>query len=292
MGNNWESSEDIIASWPSGTPYTLPKSNSAKYEHNALYLSTKGGTTEICPSNIWLGSSVEKLSDNRVIVRHTIDRSKLPEDGTFEIFWYWNIQKENIGEPINILQAGGPWVWGQKHMGALPNTFFAPYGLYIGKERFISHSGLFDYTLRNTQWIVASVLKQTLWANYRDDGPPKVEWSSLLPYDVMNFHSPAIVEIAMEIDYDFNIDNLLLSSDKEEMPEINCSIYPTLANNVININTQEIVDAIEIFNMDGSHQLVSLKSDKVIDISKFDKGVYLVRIMTNKGSKTLKFIKS
>ncbi|VXA94661.1 putative Por secretion system C-terminal sorting domain-containing protein [Flavobacterium sp. 9AF] len=71
--------------------------------------------------------------------------------------------------------------------------------------------------------------------------------------------------------------------------ESNLIFYPNPVNNILNIQSIDEVEAIEIFSLTGQ-KIVSNKFDNKIDISSLQSGIYLVEIKTVSGKKVAKKI--
>ena len=71
------------------------------------------------------------------------------------------------------------------------------------------------------------------------------------------------------------------------------SIYPNPTNSEVNISSENIINSIEIFNSLGQRVYYSVvnSTDKVIDISSFTNGVYILGVNTEKGVIRKKIIK-
>ncbi|MCD9853929.1 T9SS type A sorting domain-containing protein [Epilithonimonas sp. JDS] len=71
----------------------------------------------------------------------------------------------------------------------------------------------------------------------------------------------------------------------------NFSIYPNPSSDLINIVTKEKIKNIEIYDSTGRKVTAELNLNNQIDIRKLIKGVYYIRITTDKNNLTSKFIK-
>lgn len=71
--------------------------------------------------------------------------------------------------------------------------------------------------------------------------------------------------------------------------KIKVSIYPNPIQNELHIETGEVVNSVEIFDLLGKQILKSI--NKNIDVSGLEKGIYLVKINTDNGILTQKIIK-
>ena len=68
-------------------------------------------------------------------------------------------------------------------------------------------------------------------------------------------------------------------------------IYPNPANNYLNIDTNENINEISIYNVVGVMVYSEQNFNGTIDLSNFNNGVYFIRISTEKGDITKRFIK-
>ena len=73
------------------------------------------------------------------------------------------------------------------------------------------------------------------------------------------------------------------------------TLFPNPTNNILNIKIYENrnveISKIEITNLLGQIVFSEEKSNTKIDVSKFQSGIYLLKLTTNKGSWSGKFIK-
>ncbi|MCW3159693.1 T9SS type A sorting domain-containing protein [Chryseobacterium oryctis] len=67
------------------------------------------------------------------------------------------------------------------------------------------------------------------------------------------------------------------------------AIYPNPVKDVLNINTDERIISVHIYNMSG--QELKLGKEKNIRVSDLVKGTYILKITTDKGARTEKFVK-
>ncbi|MDR0789197.1 MAG: T9SS type A sorting domain-containing protein [Bacteroidales bacterium] len=66
------------------------------------------------------------------------------------------------------------------------------------------------------------------------------------------------------------------------------SIYPNPAKDVLNIGCSDKVESVEIFNLLGQQVYAGIKT--TIDVGNFAKGNYVVKVYTDKGVMTRKFV--
>ena len=73
--------------------------------------------------------------------------------------------------------------------------------------------------------------------------------------------------------------------------DMNVSVYPNPANNVLNINANSNINRVEVYNMMG--QMVGMYDvndmNTQINTTSFANGVYMVKIETENGTSTKKF---
>lgn len=84
------------------------------------------------------------------------------------------------------------------------------------------------------------------------------------------------------------VKNAALSTNQFE--KANIKIYPNPVQNQLNIESQEEVLSIEIFDFLGKH-ILTFNGAKTIDVSELQSGIYLLKINTNQGSSIQKIIK-
>lgn len=83
------------------------------------------------------------------------------------------------------------------------------------------------------------------------------------------------------------VKNTSLSTN--QIDKSKASVYPNPVQNQLNVESQEIINNIEIFDLLGKQILVS--EEKSIDVSGLQSGIYLLKITTNNGILTQKIIK-
>ena len=77
----------------------------------------------------------------------------------------------------------------------------------------------------------------------------------------------------------------------ENTSESVINLYPNPANNYINISSDEKIDQIEIYNLRGKKMAGFSEFDKGINIEKLPVGIYFIKLKTEEGLITKKFIK-
>lgn len=102
-----------------------------------------------------------------------------------------------------------------------------------------------------------------------------------------NVTAPVVNNAALRIDnIRFTKSNLAVSDIAK--PKI--QVYPNPVKDILNIETTEKIDIIEVYNAEG--RLVNVATQtKTVDFSKNEKGIYIVKIHTKAGVETQKIIK-
>lgn len=80
------------------------------------------------------------------------------------------------------------------------------------------------------------------------------------------------------------------SNDIETASAIDFAIYPNPVSNTLNIDCDQEVSKIEVFDMQGKKMTIA-DNATAINVSTLDKGIYLVRIITNEGVGVRTFVK-
>lgn len=93
-----------------------------------------------------------------------------------------------------------------------------------------------------------------------------------------------------------NLSNLTLNTT-DFPPNIhedksNIKIYPNPTANYLNIETKDNIDEINLYNNNGQLIKIHLNPTKSINLSKYPKGIYYIRIKTNTTTETKKVIKN
>ncbi|KQT16972.1 hypothetical protein ASG31_11440 [Chryseobacterium sp. Leaf404] len=86
----------------------------------------------------------------------------------------------------------------------------------------------------------------------------------------------------------------LTLSVSEAKQEIEAKIYPNPTSGMVNVSAENEIEVITFYSLNGQ----ILKTEKInrerkisLDISGFSSGIYLIKVKTNKGEKTVKIIK-
>ena len=93
----------------------------------------------------------------------------------------------------------------------------------------------------------------------------------------------------------FDLDDVVVSGilSNENFTSSKLNVYPNPAQNILNINYNEVINRVEIFNILG--QSVIAKNinaiETSIDLSELTSGTYIANIIANDGVKTVKIIK-
>ncbi len=106
---------------------------------------------------------------------------------------------------------------------------------------------------------------------------PRIQDSSWVPYEMLVF--PILNRKTSSLD-EINVDNRV-------------EVYPNPSSKEININSQFIINSIEILNSLGQRVYKEKinTTNKTIDISALNKGIYIIELKTEKGIIHRKFIK-
>jgi len=76
----------------------------------------------------------------------------------------------------------------------------------------------------------------------------------------------------------------------EDTAQINFTIYPNPTQNILNIESQQPIERVKIYNLQG--QLIKEVSPINVDISQFNAGLYFVQVTIEGKTVTKKFIKN
>ena len=75
----------------------------------------------------------------------------------------------------------------------------------------------------------------------------------------------------------------------EDNTQINFTIYPIPAQDVLNIESQQQIETVKIYNLQG--QLIKTDTYSSVDVSQFSSGLYFVQVAIDGQSSTKRFIK-
>ena len=76
---------------------------------------------------------------------------------------------------------------------------------------------------------------------------------------------------------------------KQSVSNSNINIYPNPTNGLLNINTNENINSISIYNIIGK-QVLNTIDKETINISSLEDGIYFIDITTEKGIYTQRII--
>lgn len=79
-----------------------------------------------------------------------------------------------------------------------------------------------------------------------------------------------------------------LNTEEIAKPEI--KIFPNPTNNIVNLISETSIETIEMFDMTGK-LIITLQNQKVIDLSNYEKGIYLLKMHVNGMVTTQKIVK-
>jgi hypothetical protein len=129
-----------------------------------------------------------------------------------------------------------------------------------------TYSKTYTYTL-NSNWVVDNLTLIAFVNNHETDVNNRA---------ILNANSIKVKDLPVGI---------------SEFNESRTTIYPNPATNVLNVISEKEIRNVEIYNVQG--QLVKSISDNVnsIGISELNDGIYFVKIYTENGTATHKFIK-
>ena len=135
-----------------------------------------------------------------------------------------------------------------------------------------SFTSVFSETLESGEWEQRTV---------NIDG----NWAGQTIYIAFQHHNSSDM-------YMMKIDNLSVTAlTGVESHELNTTIFPNPANNVLNINSNSNINRVEVYNMMG--QMIGMYNvndlNTQINTNSFANGVYMVKIETENGTTTKKF---
>ncbi len=124
----------------------------------------------------------------------------------------------------------------------------------------------------------------TLSTSYWDNLPSDIDYSTGKLY-VMGYSATGIVSL-----YRFNLGSIL-STNQNNIFDNNISIYPNPAQNILNIQTEEKINTINIIDMLGRNSVINNFNNNQVDVSNLSSGLYFITIQAENGSFKQKFIK-
>jgi len=95
---------------------------------------------------------------------------------------------------------------------------------------------------------------------------------------------------AASVDFAFNA-SISVTTGISEIISSNFNVYPNPAKDVLRINTNETIEEINIYSVSGALVKTVINNTSSINISDFNKGMYLLFIKTDQGIKQSRFIK-
>jgi len=92
----------------------------------------------------------------------------------------------------------------------------------------------------------------------------------------------------------FNVDNIIIENmgnmNVKNIDAINFSVVPNPAADYLSIHSNEKINSVEIIDVNG-RKIIEVKEFSKINIKTLNSGTYFVKIKTDKGSVSKKFIK-
>lgn len=100
-------------------------------------------------------------------------------------------------------------------------------------------------------------------------------------------------------DNDFEFDNIYVSTNEvmttnNSLLPLEVKIYPNPTSNVLNIQAQEVIEAIEVYNLLGHKliQRVANQNKTTLSIANLNTGIYLVKVIARGKTYTTKVVKN
>lgn len=197
-------------------------------------------------------------------------------------------------------------------IGVTENTTMSFWACAQDEDYYFEHFGVAVSTTGNTsaadfttikEWtLTAKETRAGTWHEYTVDLSEyagQFIWVALRHFNSTNVFIICVDDISinnfvryMEFNSSFNVIIGTVSLTENEM---NTEIYPNPVENQLYINTKEDINEIEIYNLLGIKlysEIINQGNEKVLDMSNFESGVYLVKIRTDKGTETLKIHKN
>ncbi|MFC0605357.1 T9SS type A sorting domain-containing protein [Winogradskyella pulchriflava] len=75
----------------------------------------------------------------------------------------------------------------------------------------------------------------------------------------------------------------------DEVPTLEFSIHPNPAKNKITVNTDLVLDKVELYDITG--KLINTYNTKTLDVSEYNSGVYLLKVFTGTKTTIKRFVK-
>jgi hypothetical protein len=166
----------------------------------------------------------------------------------------------------------------------------------IGHSAFAFCSGLTSVTIPNS---VTSIMNN---AFHNCSGLTSVTCHAITPptinyatFDGISanalFYVPCVSEaayLAAQYWSGFNYGECFTENGLNDVDVVEVTIYPNPVKDVLNIDCFDKVESVEIFNLLGQQVYAGTKT--TIDVSNFAKGNYVVKVYTDKGVMTKKFV--
>ena len=143
----------------------------------------------------------------------------------------------------------------------------------------LAYSSLYVNNLADTN-IVFGGMTKVLTATHR-----------VTPY--LKYHLKIAVCDVEDYDFDSSLllgaNNFIITGDKEIKNNVSFSVFPNPVTDNFQIQTSLQIKNIEITDITG--RIICITTNKVINCSSFAKGIYFVKVQTEKGEAVEKFIK-
>jgi len=164
--------------WPQGEPFTLnvPPGPEA-LRPNVLYEIERGiGSFDgrigpPLPAEAWTSLQPERLADGPILLRHRLDRRRLPTEA--HVIWAWRLSDAEASAPVRIPLKSGEGVVRIEEEGLAGfrlRHWIASDAFHVGRTQFTPFGPfVFGRKPEHPGWLFAKVLDQSLTAEFKGE---------------------------------------------------------------------------------------------------------------------------
>lgn len=268
--------------------------NYAKFKvyKNKLYFIADDGANG---REIWITDGTEQGTQLFIDINATSNQYSIEEgDITQQLFFIYNdkmyFKATNTFSASNLPNNIEPWVTDGTVQGTTMIADLNPNGSSLN-----TYNSFFVY---NDKLLFTGVdfndsTKGTLWAYDFNNTPVSIAPNNVTSADVStDFYKPIVFNNSLYFAAEYEINNTQsgeelwkltdsnLSTSKEGFTNLEFNIYPNPASDLITINSKNVIDTIEIYNLLGERVVLkgANKSKLTLNISSLSKGIYLVKL--------------
>jgi beta-glucanase (GH16 family) len=214
----------------------------------------------------------------------TYGTTNWPACGEIDIMEHWgtnqNVISSAVHHPINGNLGVGEYITNSQYKAGVSNNF------HIYAMEWNTQSITFSVDGINHLTYNPSIKNQYTW-------PFDAEQYILLNVAIEPSVSNNFVQSTMEVDYVRVYQEAALATTNFQNPE-KIKLFPNpVSDNLTILNLENTIQTAEIYSILGQklHSCILLKNETNVDVSNYQNGIYLVKLISENSNTTYKFIK-